>query len=175
VEVGRQVAGRRDDGVDEGLAPSVAPLGDVPDRRRGICEDGLEKGSLSIAEGVPQGATKLETGITYGANQSSDGLAAFLIPPRVFPVRVWATFVKQQIRCEAERGVQLICGVMDVGDGEDGRDRDVADERSPVIVFRVIYNPSLTGRGVGVGTGKREGVEEASMVGPKAQSEGDFA
>jgi hypothetical protein len=72
--------------VDVSLVSTVTPFGDVPDRRRGICKDGLEEGPFSVAEGFPQGATKLEMTVTCRACQSNGGLAALLVPPWVFPI-----------------------------------------------------------------------------------------
>jgi hypothetical protein len=65
-------------------------------------------------------------------------------------------FVEQDVRCEAERVVQLICCSVDVGAGVDGRGRDVADERGPLVVFRVVYDPPLAGGGMRMRTGNGE-------------------
>jgi hypothetical protein len=100
--------------------------------------------------------TKPKSNVTYGAGQGSGGPAALLIPPRALPVRVRATFVKQDVRCEAERLVQLVCCLVGVSDGGYSRGRGIADQFYPLIMFRVVYNPSLPGRRMGVGTGKRK-------------------
>jgi hypothetical protein len=62
-----------------------------------------------------------------------------------------------------------------VRDGGDGGNRDVAKERGPVVVFRIVDNPSLPRGRVGVGTREGKGVEESGMVRAKAKGEGDFA
>jgi hypothetical protein len=156
MEIGRRGAGGREDGVDEGLAPSVTPFGDVPDRSRGICEKRFEISAFGVTEGCPQQTTSKKAGVTNCADQSSDGSSALFIPPRVLPVIICVTFVEQSVRCEAERVVQFVCCDVDVGGRMYGQDRDIVDERGPLVVFRIIYNPPLARGGMGVGTGKGE-------------------
>jgi hypothetical protein len=95
--------------VNECLPPTMTPFGNIPDRCGGICQDGLEVGPFSIAKGNSQGETVLVVDITSCASQSSSSSAAFLIPPRVFPIGIWASLVEEKVCCEAERPVELVC------------------------------------------------------------------
>jgi hypothetical protein len=68
MEVGRRDAGGREDGVNVGFPATVTPLGDIPDRRRGICEERLKERAFSVADGFPQGRAKLRPVVTDRAS-----------------------------------------------------------------------------------------------------------
>jgi hypothetical protein len=77
-------------------------------------------------------------------------------------------FVEQQVRCEAERSVEFVCGKVDVSDRGDGGDGYVSERGDPVVVFGIVYDPSFLKGRVGVGTGKGKRVEESGVVRSKA-------
>jgi hypothetical protein len=149
----------------------MTPFGDIPYRRAGICKEGLEEGTFSVAEGFPQMETILFANVTCGASDSNGGYTAFLVPPWVFAVWVVASFVEEEVRCEAECLVELFGSEVGVGRGGDGGDGRVADERGPVVMFCVVDDPSFARSGTRVGAGKMEGVEEPCVVRAKGERE----
>jgi hypothetical protein len=85
------------------------------------------------------------------------------------------SFVKEGVCCKAKSGIEFVGGKASFRRGGNGGVWDVADERGPILLFRVVDDPTSTGGGMGVGAREVEGVKEACVVRSKGESERDLA